>query len=125
MFLFFSHSLNEKQIEEAKEKWGVEEFVVLPDDLQDLWSNIPSDLPTIAEILLPLKKFLQQQVNRGDIVLVQGDFGATYQMVCFAKSLKLTVVYATTMRDTIEIQQEDGKIIKKSIFEHGRFREYE
>lgn len=44
-------------------------------------------------------------------------------MVNFSKDLGLIPVYATTSRE-IEEFEENGKTIKKSIFEHIRFREY-
>jgi len=56
-------------------------------------------------------------------VLIQGDFGAVYHMVNFAKELGLIPIYATTKRESIELKQ-GNKIIKKSIFKHIKFRKY-
>ena len=124
MFLLFSHNLTQIQIDDAKNNLDIEKFVSLSQDLQELWSNIPSDLIFIKEYLLPFRNFLKKNSNFGDVVLIQGDFGAVYQMVNFAKDLGLEAVYATTNRIIEEIV-EDGKTIKKSIFEHRRFRNYE
>ena len=95
----------------------------LPESLQTLWSNIPPDLNDISTYLEPLKKYLQKVIKLNDIVLVQGDFGATCQIATFVKSLGAKAVYATTKRDVVEIKKGD-KIEKKSIFEHVKFREY-
>ncbi|MDD2508418.1 CRISPR-associated protein Csx20 [Aliarcobacter skirrowii] len=124
MFLLFSHTLTKNQKDDAMKSFGIEEFIYLPKDLQELFSNVPNDLKKLSEYLTPIKLFLKQYSKEGDFVLIQGDFGATYILVNFAKSLKLKAVYSTTKRVTQEFE-EDGKIIKKSIFEHERFREYE
>ncbi len=124
MFLLFSHNLTQIQIDDAKNNLDIEKFVSLSQDLQELWSNIPSDLIFIKEYLLPFKNFLTENSNFGDVVLIQGDFGAVYQMVNFANDLGLKAVYATTTR-VIEEIVIDEKTVKKSIFEHRRFREYE
>ena len=124
IFLLFSHNLTQIQIDDAKNNLDIEKFVSLSQDLQELWSNIPSDLIFIKEYLLPFKNFLTENSNFGDVVLIQGDFGAVYQMVNFANDLGLKAVYATTTR-VIEEIVIDEKTVKKSIFEHRRFREYE
>ncbi len=81
------------------------------------FSNIPSDLNNLDEYLLPIKDFLKENSRFGDVVLIQGDFGAVYHMVNFSKNLGLKSVYATTNRRIEEILV-DEKTIKKSIFEH-------
>ena len=123
MFLLFSHTLTKEQIEDAKNNLGVEEFISLPQTLQQLWSNIPPDIKDLTSYLEPIKEWLQKQLKVGDYVLVQGDFGATCKMVSFVKRQNAKPIYATTKRNAIEIV-ENGKIIKKSIFKHVRFREF-
>jgi hypothetical protein len=124
MFLLFSHNLTNYQINVAKSNLGIENFVYMSDDLQRAWSNIPSELLFLKEYLRPFRNFLAENSEYGDVVLIQGDFGTVYQMVNFAKDLGLKAVYATTKRVVEEIIVE-GKTVKKSIFEHRRFREYE
>jgi len=123
MFLLFSHNLSEIQLNDAKSNLEVSEVVSLPNKLQDIWSNIPADIENLKDYLLPIRNFLAENSQYGDVVLIQGDFGAVYQMVNFSKDLGLIPVYATTSRE-IEEFEENGKTIKKSIFEHIRFREY-
>ncbi len=53
-----------------------------------------------------------------------GDFGATYAMVEYAKSLGLIAIYATTLRESKEILNKDGSITKQNIFKHCIFRKY-
>ena len=122
MYLLFSHKLTDEQIKDAKNSLGIGEFIYLPKSLQNVWSNIPAELETLDEILIHIKNFLNK-AKKGDYVLVQGDFGAVYQMVNFAKSLGLIPIYATTKRESVELKI-DNKVVKKSIFRHIRFREY-
>jgi hypothetical protein len=123
MFLLFSHTLTNEQIEDAKKSLGVGEFVSLSDDLQKLWSNIPPDITDLDSYLKPIKDWLQNRVNKDDYVLIQGDFGATCKMVAFVKEIGAKAVYATTKRDVQE-KKIDGKIIKTSVFKHIIFREF-
>ncbi len=122
MFLLFSHKLTDEQIKDAKENWGIEEFIYLPETLQKIWSNIPPEIEDIKPLLEDIKQFLKDKANKGDIVLIQGDFGAVVEMVEFVR-FWLVPVYATTKRISKEIEKDD-KIVKVSEFKHVRFRKY-
>jgi predicted glycosyltransferase len=121
MYLLFSHKLTDAQIKDAK-KLGVNEFVYLPEDLQQKWSNVPPELERIKEYAKDFEEFLKS-AQKGDYVLIQGDFGLTCHMVNFSKNNGLIPVYATTKRISKDINQ-NGKIIKISEFQHIRFRMY-
>lgn len=123
MFLLFSHTLTSEQKEDAKGSLGVEEFVMLPSDLQELWSNVPATLDDLSDYLEPLKNYFQNNLQKHDVVLIQGDFGATYVMVNEVKSLGAKAVHATTKRNVLE-KSIENKIVKTSVFEHVRFRSY-
>ncbi len=123
MFLLFSHNITDEQKEDAKIEFGVEEFVSLPKDLQDIWSNVPPHLESLYDYLEPIRIYLLDNKKRKDILLIQGDFGATYEMALFAKYMDWEAVYATTERN-VEEKEINGKIIKTSIFKHVRFRKF-
>jgi len=123
MFLLFSHKLTQAQIINAKEQFGVGEFTYLSDELQHLWSNIPPDIVDLKEYLEPIKTYLSQNLKKDDVVLIQGDFGATCQMANLVKSFGVKAVYATTRR-SVQEKTIDGKVVKTSVFEHVRFREF-
>lgn len=123
LFLLFSHTLTEVQEEDALNALGVNEFVALPEALQKLWSNIPPHLTKLDEYLEPLKEYIRSNANKGDVFLIQGDFGGCYEMVNFVKSMGLTAVHSTTTRDVVE-KTVDGKVEKFSRFEHVIFRLY-
>ena len=124
MFLFFSHKLTSLQIEDAKKNLGVDEFIYLNDELQELFSNIPPKEVDLGEYLKPLFKFLIDNCKSGDYVLIQGEFGVVYRLVELSKILDLVPLYSTTKRESIE-EIFDGKVIKKSVFSHIEFRKYE
>jgi hypothetical protein len=123
LFLLFSHTLTERQEADAKESLGVESFVTLPTELQELWSNIPPHIEELGEYLEPLKAYIRNHANEGDVFLVQGDFGGCFEMVNFIKSLGFKVVHSTTKRDAVE-KIVNGKVEKFSRFEHVIFRQY-
>jgi len=123
MFLLFSHKLTASQEADAKDSLGVGEFVYLDEKLQKVWSNVPPDMDNIKEYLDPIIEFLKSSLKSGDVVLVQGDFGATCYVARVVKELGGVAVYATTKRDVVEIKVGD-KIEKKSVFEHVMFRKY-
>jgi len=123
LFLLFSHTLTTAQIADAKSTFSIDEFIALSDELQNLWSNVPSEIDDVSDYLEPLKIYLKEQSSSEDLVLVQGDFGATYHMVNVVKALGMKAVHATTKRDVIE-KVIDDKIVKTSVFKHIRFRVY-
>ena len=123
MFLLFSHQLTPLQEDDARENWDVEDFIHLPDNLQKIWSRIDPDEENIDHLIEPVQYFLEEKGEKDDIVLIQGDFGASCMMVERTKRLGMIPVYATTVR-VVEEYEKDGQKIKKSIFEHRRFRKY-
>jgi len=121
MFLLFSHTLSDEQAVDARERLRVDEIVYLPQELQALWGGFDPSLERVDTE--EFERFLSKEANIDDIVLIQGDFGASFKMVQFALENKLIPVYATTKREVMELV-EDGEKIKKSIFKHVRFRKY-
>lgn len=123
MFVIISHDMDEKQKKQAVEMFKVEEFVKLPKELQKKWSNIPPEIENIEEYIKGIKEFLLKFAEEGDIVFVQGDYGATYSIVSFCKRQNLIPVYATTKRNVTE-KKENCKTISHRVFEHVIFRVY-
>ena len=123
MFLFFSHKLTDEQIKDAKENLGVDEFIYLPQDLQEKFSNVPPEIDDIKEYTQIFIDFLEKNVSSEDIVLIQGDFGVVFWVVEYCKQKNLKAVYATTKR-VVKEQNIDGKVVKISEFKHVKFRFY-
>lgn len=125
LFLLFSHTLTDEQAADARQALGVTEFMALPPELQAIWSDVPPEIEYIADHLQPVLHWLTQQAQPGDVVLIQGDFGAVYLTVRWALQRRLIPVYATTRREVVETALPDGSIQKQSRFQHVRFRRYE
>ncbi len=124
MFLIISHILTSEQIAEAREKFNITNFTSLPDQLQTLWSQVPPELPSIKKHIMPIKNWLATNAKSDDIVLVQGDFGATFMIVDYCLDNNLIPIYATTKRNVEETILNEN-IISKRKFSHVLFRLYE
>ena len=125
VFLLFSHQLTPPQIEELENKFGVDKIVYLPEELQNIWSNIPPELPTIKTHLQDVLSWLKENSNPGDLVLVQGEVGAVFIVVNFCIKEGLNPIYATTKREVSEEKLDDGTIQVNRKFSHVRFRQFE
>jgi len=99
------------------------QFLSKNNEKNDITIFSHSNSEEIVEYLQPVRDYLIEQVESDDVVLIQGDFGATCAMVSFVKSLGGVAVYATTKRNVVE-KEIDNKIVKTSIFEHVRFRKF-
>ncbi len=122
--LLFSHKLTPAQNKDIKTSLGAKKIYNLPLELQSIWSQVPTDKDLIFnDYLEDIKKFLMDNLNSGDFVLVQGDFGATYHMVNFCKLNGFIPVYSVNKRIAKEFI-ENGIIKKYSEFKHEFFREY-
>jgi len=124
LYLLFSHSLTPEQIEDAQENWQVAACISLPEQLQELWSNVPPELTSLKDYLQPICEWLRN-AQAGDLVLIQGDFGATYLMVQYAFERGLRPIYSTTLRKVVETPLPDGSIRTERVFAHHQFRLYE
>lgn len=124
MFLLFSHELTIEQQETARTAFGVTSFHQPPEAVQAVWSQIPPDTTDLSPILQPVESWLEQHAQKGDLVLIQGDFGATFLMVNHALSLGLIPVYATTQRQARDNILSDGRIETTHVFQFKRFRVY-
>jgi uncharacterized protein MJ1673 len=120
MFVLINHNLTEEQKDQALKVFGVEDIINIADDA---WSNISPSDENILYVLNRYKKELMLEAEAGDILLVQGDFGATYNMINFAKNIGLKTIYATTKRVVQELII-DGKSVTRREFKHEKFREY-
>lgn len=121
LFTLINHTLTSEQEEDARKNLNVDKFVNIADAM---WSDIDPSEKSVIKFVETYKDKLKKQAKVGDILLVQGDFGATYNMIRFAKNMGLIAVYATTNRIVSE-QVENGKVVIKREFKHARFREYE
>jgi len=123
MFLFFSHKLTDEQIKDAKKNLKIKEFVYLPKDLQERFSNVPPEIDDIKKYSEIFIDFIKKNMKKEDFALIQGDFGVVYHLVDFCKKNNLKALYSTTKRISKE-KEINGKIVKVSEFKHVKFRFY-
>ena len=121
LFTLINHTLTSEQEEDARKNLNVDKFINITDAS---WSDIDPSEKSVIKIVEIYKDRLRSQAKAGDVLLVQGDYGATYNMIRFAKNMGLIAVYATTNRIVSE-QVENGKVVIKREFKHAKFREYE
>ena len=120
--LLFSHQLTENQEKELVENFKVKKIVSLSSELQEMWSNV-SIKKNYKENLEKIKKYIEENFNENDVMLVQGNWGYTYNIVRWSIEKKLVPVYSYTERNVEEIK--DGENVKKiSYFKHVKFIEY-
>lgn len=124
MILIFSHRLTDIQVRDAKFGLGVEEFIYLPDELQSIWSNIDPYAEHIEDKLEGIFEWIDKNANKEDYVLIQGDFGATYQLVEYCRSKGLKPIYSTTKREAVETGEDNGSLVLGHRISHVRYREY-
>lgn len=123
MLLIFSHGLTVKQKEDAEKRFGISEFVTLPSELQEKWSNIPPDLEDLRDYLRDILEWINAYGQKGDYALVQGDFGVTFITVNYCRSKGIIPLYSTTRRNVNE-EKNGNKVKSLREFEHVMFREY-
>ena len=121
--LVFSHQLTENQKKELTEEYSVKKIEKLPDDLQNLWSNVIIG-ESYKENLEKIKEYISKNFHIGDILVIQGNWGYTYNLVKWAIENEYLPVYSYTERNVEEIK--DGEDVKKiSYFRHVKFLKYE
>ncbi|MBF0469412.1 MAG: hypothetical protein HQK61_11105 [Desulfamplus sp.] len=124
LFLIFSHDITAEQKLDAQNTLGISRFVGLTPELKDLWGQIPADIESVGDYIFPVWDWLSVNSDRGDYVLVQGDFGAVYHLVNLASDLGIIPVYSTTERNAVEVRGSDGTVRLTHTFRHVRFRKY-
>jgi hypothetical protein len=124
MVLLFSHKLTEMQIKEAEDKWQIKKFVYLPQDLQKIWSGIDPAGELDINRLNKICEWLTHVSDKGDYLLVQGDFGAVFYIVEYSFRSGRIPIYSTTHREADEIKIDGNRIKKTNLFEHIVFRKY-
>lgn len=75
LFMLMNHALTQEQEEDARKNLDVGKFVNIADAT---WSDIDPSEKSVINIVEVYKDRLRSQAKAGDVLLVQGDYGATY-----------------------------------------------
>ena len=123
VLLLFSHELTENQKKELEEEFGVKKIEKLPDNLQNMWSNVSIN-EGYEENLEIIKKYIVDNFSEEDIMVIQGNWGYAYNLVKWSIENNFIPVYSYTERNVEEIRE--GENVKKiSYFKHLKFLKYE
>lgn len=125
IFILLSHKLTQEQIDALKNELKINNIILLPENLQLLWGNIPPEPEKIHDILNPIRLWLKENTKSGDYALIQGDMGATYQMINYAFEINIYPCYTTTERISLQEKDNNGTVNVIKQFKHIRFRLYE
>ncbi|MDI3269912.1 MAG: CRISPR-associated protein Csx20 [Bacillota bacterium] len=124
LLILLSHKLLPEQEADARRTLGVGGCTYLPEDLQTIWSQIDPSVEDLEEDLAPIGRWLEEEGQPGDYVLIQGEYGATVWAIEKARFLAMLPVYSTTRREVEVEETGDGQVVRKSVFRHVRFRPY-
>lgn len=123
LLVLMSHKMTDMQIEDAYKTFDIKEIIESNQDIKNIWSNIePKSSLDLSRLDLVIK-WIEVNSQKGDYILVQGEFGATFYIVDYCFKSQRIPVYATSERRVIE-ERDGEKITTKRIFAHERFREY-
>ncbi len=125
LFILLNHTLTEEQIEEAKNKLKVNNIVELSLEQKNMWAQMPPDEKQHKKYVEEIINWLGKNADKGDYILVQGEFGATFTVVDFCLKNGFVPIYAVSERREEEVKHPDGSVEKKLIFKHKCFRKYE
>lgn len=82
--------------------------------------NVP---PTASEEDVDkLADEITSKIGYGHVAMVQGEFSLTFKVTSRLKNRGVTVVVATTERNSKETVQADGTVKKETVFDFCQFR---
>jgi hypothetical protein len=121
-YCLLNHVLTANQIGELENNFGVERIIYPEPELSAAWGNIPTEKTLTTGHLLPFSRWLSAATN-GDVVVLQGEAGATFALVDFCLSRGLVPLHSVTRRIAQE-SREGEKVLRSHVFEHVCFRRY-
>lgn len=123
IYILLNHSLTERQVAELRQSYGNDaQLEYPPETIKTFWSQIPVTASLLKEPMQEIVKWLSRACAN-DVLLVQGDYGATFMLVDYALKNGLIALYAVTQRVAQE-QKNGEQVIRRYVFEHECFRKY-
>jgi len=123
-FIILNHELKNEQKLELQQLYDVSSFIELSTSLQKIWSGFQpeDDIPSLK--LKKIIRWLEADGKKDDIVVVQGEFGATFYVVDFCFHHGMVPLYASSKRRYKESNHSDGSVERRHIFRHVKFKPY-
>jgi CRISPR-associated Csx2 family protein len=124
IFCLLNHELTERQLNELLATYETDKVVYPPDAVKNEWSNIPTDNHINKGCLNDIISWLKSaNADAGDVIIIQGEFGATFAVVDYALQKGIIPLHSVTKR--IEKEHREGETVyREYVFEHVCFREY-
>ncbi len=120
--ILLNHTLTPRQSQELKENFSVSDIVIPSQEISDFWQQIPIKAEINEELLKPILEWLSA-MQAGDILVIQGEFGATFALTDWALKKGLKVLHSVTER--VATESRKGELVERGyVFEHRKFREY-
>jgi hypothetical protein len=121
-YSLLNHVLTASQIGELENNFGVKRIMYPEPELGAAWGDIPTEKTLTADHLLPFSRWLTAAA-KGDVVILQGEAGATFALVDLCLSRGLVPLHSVTRRIARE-SREGEKVLRSHVFEHVCFRRY-
>ena len=121
-FCLLNHMLTQNQIAELKERFDITEIVYPSEELSKKWAQIPPSRELDFSIVKSVVEYLNS-ASTGDILIIQGETGASFMLVDYALKKHLVTIYAVTARVSKEVAAGE-QVVKQNVFEHVCFRQY-
>lgn len=123
-FNITNHAITDDQRADAIALLGIGDVVDMPPDIARCWGTVPPELDSVCGYVQPVIDWLNSQSpKKGDVVWVQGEWGAVLTVVLWCHARGLRCVYATTKREATEVHGENG-VQMTHVFRHVRFRDF-
>ena len=122
IYCLLNHELTPKQTEELYVSYGGEKIIYPTEQITKLWSGIPTDKELTKTQFQPVIDWLKD-AKENDVLVLQGEFSATFIIADYALQKGIIPVCAVTKRVSQEVR-EGEKVTKNYVFEHICFRQY-
>lgn len=111
-----SHYWSQTQLQAAQQRW---------ESVQDYpFPSVPPDADTDWLFAMAKQVLREVQDLQPSAVLCQGEMRLCFLLVTLLQGEQIPVVTATTIRNSVEYQREDGTSEKNTIFSFVQFCEY-
>lgn len=121
--VLMSHDMSDIQKNDAYENLKVTEIIEAPAEIKAIWGNVDPisdlDISKLDKVISWIKNISE----KGDYILVQGEFGATFYIVDYCFKSNLIPVYATSIR-RVEETREGDRVLTNRVFVHEGYRQY-
>ena len=121
--VLMSHDMSDIQKNDAYENLKVAEIIEAPAEIKAIWGNVDPisdlDISKLDKVISWIKNISE----KGDYILVQGEFGATFYIVDYCFKSDLIPVYATSIR-RVEETREGDRVLTNRVFVHEGYRQY-